>query len=97
MASRLRSQPGTFTDVTCRLKTSETPLHFACVTNATSSPTASAADTRMLRVVRREHFTTLTADVGCWHARPLSVSVMLVLAPGCSPWRIQAAHGYLVS
>ena len=36
---RLRSQPGTFTDVTYRLKTSETPLEFVCVTHATVSLT----------------------------------------------------------
>jgi hypothetical protein len=26
--------------------------------------------------------------------RPLGVYVVLTLAPGCSPWRLQSAHGY---
>src|SRR5271165_7102978 len=41
---RLRTQPGTFTDVMCRLETSETPLEFSCVTHSTAS-TGSTADT----------------------------------------------------
>jgi hypothetical protein len=40
-----------------------------------------------------ERLTTLAASVGCWHAGPVGVSAVLMLAPGCSPWRLQAAHG----
>jgi hypothetical protein len=38
--------------------------------------------------------TTLAASVSCWHARPLGVAVVLTLAPGCPPGRLQSAHGY---
>ncbi len=30
---------------------------------------------------------------GCWLTRALGASAVLTLAPRCSPWRIQAAHG----
>lgn len=43
------------------------------------------------RVIRREHRTSLTANLGCWHARPMSVSATLTPAPGCSPWRLRSA------
>jgi hypothetical protein len=48
---------------------------------------------RVLRVVRHERRTSLTASLGCWHAYPVGVSAMLTLAPGSSPWRLQSAHG----
>ncbi len=38
--------------------------------------------------------TALAASVRCWHALPLGVAAVLTLAPGCSPWRLQPAHGY---
>ena len=47
----------------------------------------------MLRVVRHERRTSLTASLGCWHADPVGVSAVLTLAPGSSPWRLQSAHG----
>src|SRR5260370_34537582 len=43
------------------------------------------------RVIRREHRTSLTANLGCWHARPMSVSATLTLALGRSPWRLRSA------
>src|ERR1039457_2149657 len=43
------------------------------------------------RVIRREHRTSLTANLGCWHARPMSVFATLPLALGCSPWRLRSA------
>jgi hypothetical protein len=48
---------------------------------------------RVLRVVRHERRTSLTASLGCWHAYPVGVSAVLTLAPGSSPWRLQSAHG----
>ena len=48
---------------------------------------------RVLRVVRHERRTSLTASPGCWHAYPVGVSAVLTLAPGSSPWRLQSAHG----
>jgi len=48
---------------------------------------------RVLRVVRHERRTSLTASPGYWHAYPVSVSAVLTLAPGSSPWRLQSAHG----
>jgi hypothetical protein len=30
----------------------------------------------------------LSANCGCLHAPPISVSATLTLAPGCSPWRL---------
>jgi hypothetical protein len=48
---------------------------------------------RMLRVVRHERRTPLTASPGCWHAYQVGVSAVLTLAPGSSPWRLQSAHG----
>jgi hypothetical protein len=48
---------------------------------------------RMLRVLRHERRTPLTASPGCWHAYPVGVSAVLTLAPGSSPWRLQSAHG----
>src|SRR5262245_30373387 len=46
---------------------------------------------RVLRVVRRECRTSPSANCGRWHAPPVSVSAMLTLAPGCSPWRFRPA------
>ena len=48
---------------------------------------------RVLRVVRHQRQTSLTASLGCWHAYPVGVSAVLTLAPGSSPWRLQSAHG----
>jgi hypothetical protein len=31
--------------------------------------------------------TSLTANAGCWHARPMGIHATLMLAPGCSPWQ----------
>ena len=47
----------------------------------------------MLRVVRHERRTSLTASPGCWNAYPVGVSAVLTLAPRSSPWRLQSAHG----
>ena len=51
-----------------------------------SSP--GAAD-GVLHVLRHECRTSLSANCGRWHAPPVSVSAMLTLAPGCSPWRLR--------
>jgi len=37
----------------------------------------------LLRAIRRESRTSLSANCGCWHAPPLSVSAVLTLATGC--------------
>jgi len=47
----------------------------------------------VLRIIRRECRTSLSANRGCWHAPPMSVSATLTLAPGCSPWRLRPALG----
>ena len=44
----------------------------------------------VLPVVRCERRTSLTANAGCWHARPMGIHATLMLAPGCSPWRPQS-------
>jgi len=49
---------------------------------------------RCYAFTRHQRLTTLAASAGCWHTRPLGVSAVLTLAPRCSPWRLQAAHGY---
>jgi len=49
---------------------------------------------RCYAFTRHQRLTTLAASAGCWHTRPLGVSAVLKLAPRCSPWRLQAAHGY---
>ena len=54
-------------------------------------PLDGDAVTLLLSVLRREHRTSLTANLGCWHALPMSISAMLTLAPGCSPWRLRSA------
>src|SRR6516164_2125887 len=41
----------------------------------------------VLRVGRCERRTSLTVNVGCWHALPMGIHATLMLAPGCSPWR----------
>jgi hypothetical protein len=41
----------------------------------------------VLRVVRSERRTSLTVNVGCWHALPMGIHATLMLAPGCSSWR----------
>ena len=48
---------------------------------------------QVLRVVRHQRRTPLTASLGCWHTYPVGVSAMLTLAPGSSPWPLQPAHG----
>ncbi len=45
--------------------------------------------------IRRECRTSLPANCGCWHAPPMSVSAMLTLAPGYSPWRLRPAVAVL--
>src|SRR6266581_4110231 len=47
----------------------------------------------VLRIIRRECRTSLSANRGCWHAPPMSVSATLTLAPGCSPWRLRPGTG----
>jgi hypothetical protein len=37
-----------------------------------------------MRVVRSERRTSLTVNVGCWHALPMGIHATLMLAPGCS-------------
>ncbi len=41
----------------------------------------------VLRVGRCERRTSLTVNLGCWHALPMGIHATLMLAPGCSPWR----------
>src|SRR5438874_7847550 len=41
----------------------------------------------VLRAVRCERRTSLTVNVGCWHALPMGIHATLMLAPGCSSWR----------
>jgi len=52
--------------------------------------TAANGGGRPLRVVRRELRTSLTANAGCWHARPMGIHATLALAPGCSPLRLRS-------
>jgi hypothetical protein len=42
---------------------------------------------RLLRAIRRERGTALTANRGCWDAGPMCVSVALTLVPRCSSWK----------
>ena len=48
---------------------------------------------RVLRVVRRERRTSLTASPRLLACLSSGVSAVLTLAPGSSPWRLQSAHG----
>jgi hypothetical protein len=41
----------------------------------------------VLRVGRCERRTSLTVNLGCWHALPMGIHATLMLAPGCSPRR----------
>ncbi len=41
----------------------------------------------VLRVVRCERRTPLTANVDCWRAWPMGIHATLMLTPRCSPWR----------
>jgi hypothetical protein len=48
----------------------------------------------VIRLIRRECRTSLTANRGYWHVRPMSVSVTLTLAPGCPSWPLHSRLGY---
>jgi hypothetical protein len=49
-----------------------------------------AGPCRLLRVVRCERRMSLTANVGCWHARRMGIHAALMLAPRWSPRRPQS-------
>ena len=55
-----------------------------------SSP-GGAADRGCYAFIRRECRASLSANCGCWHAPPMSVSAMRTLAPGCSRCRLRPA------
>jgi hypothetical protein len=44
----------------------------------------------LLRLVRCERQTSLTANASYWHAQPMGIHATPMLAPGCSPWRPQS-------
>jgi hypothetical protein len=52
-------------------------------TNQANTKNACFQQAKMLRVIRRECRTSLSANRGCWYALPMSVSATLTLAPGC--------------
>ena len=63
--------------------------------NQASTKNACFQQVRVLRVIRRECRTSLSANRGCWYAPPMSVSATLTLAPGCSSWPLRPALAVL--
>ena len=83
---------------TCRYRRCQLTCTRSDMPRSIASPAAGNPDTayspRCYAFTRHERLTILAASVGCWLTRPLGVSAVLTLAPRCSPWRLQAAHGY---
>lgn len=64
-------------------------------TNQASTKNACFQRVRVLRVIRRECRTSLSANRGAGMPWPMSVSATLTLAPGCSSWQLRPALAVL--